>query len=108
MARQQRDAYVEAVLVQVSGEVRECLWCIAEPVQEKDRARVTGSQVEWTCACNYVWDGSAGGIRTAACWYSDCYAIWYPTREPIPGSLEGASARHTATRGVGMPTAAYQ
>jgi len=38
MARQQWNAYVEAALVQVAGEVRERLRCVAEPVQEENRA----------------------------------------------------------------------
>lgn len=66
MARQQRYANVKSPLVQIASEIVERLGCITEAMQEKNRPRVIGAQVDEACAWNFACYWSSIGIRACA------------------------------------------
>lgn len=63
MTRQQRYANVKSLRVQVVGEIAERLRRITEAMQEKDRPRVIGAQVNEACTWNFACYWSSIGIR---------------------------------------------
>jgi hypothetical protein len=62
MPWQERNTHVKISPGQIPGEICERLRRITETVQEQDRPRVAGAQVDWACAWNNVCYESSIGM----------------------------------------------